>query len=104
MKSIVKQFLFYRHQHPRRLFSTNIATEVQTVWKNNFDKNVTAININKNYFSSISYNDERNNTYRIEAEFEEEKEKEGEEVIQEYDEDDEIFIVNSFENNFEEAI
>lgn len=101
MKSIVKRFLFYRHQHPRRLFSTNIATEVQTVWKNNFDKNVTTININKNYFSSISYNDERNNTYRIEAEFEEEKEKEGEEVIQEYDEDDEIFIVNSFENNFE---
>ena len=38
MKSIVKQFLFYRHQHPRRLFSTNIATEVQTVWKNNFDR------------------------------------------------------------------
>ena len=35
MKSIVKQFLFYRHQHPRRLFSTNIATEAQTVWYQN---------------------------------------------------------------------
>ena len=29
MKSIVKQFLSYRYHHPRRLFSTNVVTDVQ---------------------------------------------------------------------------
>ena len=30
MKSIVKQFLLYRYHRPRRLFSTNIVTDVRT--------------------------------------------------------------------------
>ena len=29
MKSIVKQFLPYRYHHSRRLFSTNVVTDVQ---------------------------------------------------------------------------
>ena len=36
MKSIVKQFLLYRYHRPRRLFSTNIVTDVTTT--NNLTK------------------------------------------------------------------
>ena len=57
MKSIVKQFLLYRYHRPRRLFSTNIVTDVEwyqnriTLWEeeeNRQKNNNNNINNNNN--------------------------------------------------------